>query len=107
MAKGAAGGVGWSDRLRYSPAVANIKSQIKRNRQNETRRQRNRRERSFLRTRVRRFSEALESGSREEAAEAYRVVARTLDKAASKGVIHRNKAANSKSRLARRLNKSA
>jgi small subunit ribosomal protein S20 len=94
-------------RLGYPPAVANIKSQIKRNRQNEVRRQRNRRERSSLRTRVRRFSEAIESGDRAEAAEAYRVAARAFDRAASKGVIHKNKAANSKSRLARRLNKPA
>jgi small subunit ribosomal protein S20 len=87
--------------------VANIKSQIKRNRQNEIRRQRNRRERSFLKTKLRRFSEALESGDRAQASEAYRAAARSLDKAASKGVIHKNKAANSKSRLAQRLNKSA
>ena len=87
--------------------MANIKSQIKRNRQNEIRRQRNRRERSFLKTKLRRFSEALESGDRAQATEAYRAAARSLDKAASNGVIHKNKAANSKSRLAQRLNKSA
>ncbi len=85
--------------------MANIKSQIKRNRQNEQRRQRNRSVRSFLKTKVKRFEESVESGDASAAQEAYRVVARELDKAASAGVVHRNKAANKKSRLARRLQK--
>lgn len=86
--------------------MANIKSQIKRNRQNEQRRQRNKSARSQLRTRVRRFEEALASGDRDTAEELYRSAARDLDKAAGKGIIHKNKAANKKARLAQRLNRS-
>ena len=84
--------------------MANIKSQIKRNRQNEERRRRNKGVRSLLKTRTRRFLEAVESGDGESAREAYESVAREYDKAAAKGVVHKNKAANQKSRLAKRLN---
>jgi small subunit ribosomal protein S20 len=85
-------------------AVANIKSQIKRNRQNEARRARNKSVRSFLKTKTKRFDEAVETGDAQAAQEAYRVAARELDKAAASGVIHKNKAANKKARLAKRLN---
>ncbi len=85
--------------------MANIKSQIKRNRQNESRRQRNRSERSFLRTKLKRVHEAVEAGDKPGAQDAYTRAARILDKAASKGVIHKNKAANQKARLAKRVNK--
>ena len=83
--------------------MANIKSQIKRNRQNELRRVRNKSARSALRTRVKRFLEATEQGDRDTAERLYREAAKALDQAASKGVIHKNAAANKKSRLARRL----
>ncbi|MGH2729142.1 MAG: 30S ribosomal protein S20 [Actinomycetota bacterium] len=83
--------------------MANIKSQIKRNRQNEARRQRNKSVRSTLRTRVKSFEQAVASGDKDAAQETYRAAARALDKAASKGVIHKNKAATKKSRLARKL----
>ncbi len=86
--------------------MANIKSQIKRNRQNERARVRNKSGRSFLKTKVKRFEEAIASGDDQAAREAYRVAARELDKAAGKGIIHRNKAGNRKSRLAKRLNSS-
>jgi small subunit ribosomal protein S20 len=84
--------------------MANIKSQIKRNRQNEERRRRNKSERSLLRTRVKQFEDALSSGDEGAAQQTYRAAARAFDKAVSKGVIHGNKAATKKSRLARRLN---
>jgi small subunit ribosomal protein S20 len=84
--------------------MANIKSQIKRNRQNEGRRVRNKGVRSFLKTKVKRFEQALSAGDRQGAEDAYRSAAQAFDQAASKGAIHRNKAANKKSRLARRLN---
>ena len=84
--------------------MANIKSQIKRNRQNEIRRAKNKAVRSALKTRVKRFEQAVESGDTETATEEYRVTAQALDKAAADGIIHKNKAANKKSRLARRLN---
>jgi small subunit ribosomal protein S20 len=83
--------------------MANIKSQIKRNRQNAARQMRNKSTRSYLKTKMKRFEGALAADDPAEATDAYRLVARELDRAASKGVIHRNKAANKKSRLARRL----
>ena len=84
--------------------MANIKSQIKRNRQSEVARQRNKAVRSFLKTKVKQVEEAAASGNSDEALDAYRVAARELDKAAAKGVIHKNKAARLKSKLAKRLN---
>ena len=84
--------------------MANIKSQIKRNRQNELRRQRNKATRSALRTRIKSFITVADAGDKEATAEAYREASRALDQAASKGIIHRNSAANKKSRLAKRLN---
>jgi small subunit ribosomal protein S20 len=84
--------------------VANIKSQIKRIRTNEIARQRNKSVRSSLRTAVRHFREAADTGDREQALTALQVASRQLDKAASKGVIHRNEAANKKSAMASRAN---
>lgn len=83
--------------------MANIKSQIKRNRQNELARARNKSARSFIKTKVKQFEEAVGAGDTEAATEAYKVAARELDRAASKGIIHKNKAANKKSRLAKKL----
>ena len=80
--------------------MANIKSQIKRVKTNEKRRQRNKSVRSSVRTAVRKFREAVEAGNTEEAATLQRAAARALDKAASKGVIHKNQAANRKSAMA-------
>jgi small subunit ribosomal protein S20 len=80
-------------------AVANIKSQKKRILTNEKARQRNKAVTSSLKTAVRRFREAAASGNVEQAQEYARVAARQLDKAASKGVIHRNQAANRKSAI--------
>jgi small subunit ribosomal protein S20 len=85
--------------------MANIKSQIKRNLQNERRRLRNKSVRSALRTHRRRVLEALDAGNTDATGEAYKRAARAYDKAASKGVIHPNNAANHKSRLARALNR--
>jgi len=82
--------------------VANIKSQIKRVKTNEKRRQRNKSVKSSVRTAVRRFREAVEAGENEKATELQRAAARALDKAASKGVIHKNQAANRKSALSKR-----
>jgi small subunit ribosomal protein S20 len=84
--------------------MANIKSQIKRNRQNEARNLRNKATRTQLKTYLKRFETAAESGDRDAAETAYRDVAKRLDKAATKGIIKANKAANKKSRLAKRLN---
>ncbi|MFI7427569.1 30S ribosomal protein S20 [Micromonospora sp. NPDC049836] len=83
--------------------MANIKSQIKRNRQNEKRRLRNKSVKSSLKTAIRKFNEAAEAGDTETAAVLMREAARKLDKAASKGVIHANQAANRKSAIAKRV----
>jgi len=90
--------------------VANIKSQIKRNRQNEAARLRNKSVKSSLKTAIRKFHEAAEAGDKAKAIEAQQAASRALDKAASKGVIHKNQAANRKSAIAARaaeLQKSA
>jgi small subunit ribosomal protein S20 len=85
--------------------VANIKSQQKRIKTNESARLRNKSVKSSLRTAVRAFREAADGGEKEKAAELLVATNRKLDKAASKGVIHKNQAANKKSALARALNK--
>jgi small subunit ribosomal protein S20 len=84
--------------------VANIKSQLKRIRTNEAARVRNKSVRSSLKTAVRRFREAADSGDRDAAVAALGTASRVLDKAASKGVIHANQAANKKSAMAQRVN---
>ena len=83
--------------------MANIKSQIKRNKQNEKAHQRNRAVKSELRTHVRKFREAVETGDVAAATSALQVASRKLDKAVSKGVIHKNQAANRKSAIAKKL----
>ncbi|MEZ5209623.1 MULTISPECIES: 30S ribosomal protein S20 [unclassified Gordonia (in: high G+C Gram-positive bacteria)] len=85
--------------------MANIKSQIKRNKTNEARRQRNQSVRSALRTAIRNFREAVAGGDKDKAAELLASTSRQLDKAASKGVIHKNQAANKKSAMAIAVNK--
>ncbi len=82
--------------------MANIKSQIKRNKQNEKRHERNKAVKTGLKTAVRKFREAAEAGDKEQAAELGRDAAKKLDKAASKGVIHKNQAANRKSAIAKK-----
>jgi len=82
--------------------VANIASQIKRNRQNERRRLRNKAVRSELRTRTKGALAAAEQGA-EAGTEQLRLAVKRIDKAAAKGVIHKNQAANRKSRLMRRI----
>ncbi|MGA4669639.1 30S ribosomal protein S20 [Propionibacteriaceae bacterium Y1923] len=80
--------------------MANIKSQMKRIKTNEKARLRNKAVKSELRTHVRNFREAVEAGETEKAQELAKVATRALDKAASKGVIHANQAANRKSAVA-------
>ncbi|HAD07032.1 MAG TPA: 30S ribosomal protein S20 [Anaerolineaceae bacterium] len=83
--------------------MANIKSQIKRNKQNEKRRLRNRFFRGAARKAVSKARLAIESGETPEAREAVILAVKALDKAAEKGVIHKNNAARRKSRLMKRL----
>ena len=82
--------------------MANIASQIKRNRQNERRRLRNKSVRSELRTRTKGAVLAAEAGS-EDRVDLLRLAVKRIDKAAAAGVIHKNQAANRKSRLMRRI----
>ena len=84
--------------------MANIKSQIKRNKTNEKARLRNRAVKSELKTYVRRTREAIAAGDKATATTALHEASRKLDKAVSKGVIHRNQAANRKSKLAAQVN---
>jgi small subunit ribosomal protein S20 len=82
--------------------VANIRSQIKRNRQNEKRRLRNKSVRSEMRSRTKGAVSAAEAGA-DDAAEQLRMAVKRIDKAAQKGVIHKNQAARRKSRLAKEI----
>jgi small subunit ribosomal protein S20 len=81
--------------------VANIKSQIKRNRTNEKARERNKAVKSSLKTAVRKFRNAADAGA-SDVAELAKEASRELDKAVSKGVIHKNQAANRKASIAKR-----
>ena len=83
--------------------MANIKSQIKRNRQNETRRVRNKAVRSEMRTRTKAAVTAAESGG--GSSDELLAAIKRIDKAAQKGVIHKNNAARQKSRLIKRIAK--
>ncbi|MGZ5400974.1 MAG: 30S ribosomal protein S20 [Nocardioides sp.] len=82
--------------------MANIKSQIKRNKQNEKAHERNKSVKTGLKSAVRKFREAAAAGDKDAAVAASRDAARKLDKAASKGVIHKNQAANRKSAMMKR-----
>lgn len=82
--------------------MANIKSQIKRNKQNEKRHERNKAVKSGLKTAIRKFNEAAESGDKDNAVALAADATKKLDKAASKGVIHKNQAANRKSSISKR-----
>ena len=87
--------------------MANIKSQIKRNKQNEKRRLRNKAARSEIKTRLKsavRVAET-EGADTETSVAALREAVKRLDKAAAKGIIHKNQASNRKGRLMRRINK--
>jgi small subunit ribosomal protein S20 len=84
--------------------VANIKSQIKRIKTNEARRQRNKSVKSSVKTAIRKFREAAAAGEKDKATELLQAASRQLDKAASKGVLHPNQAANKKSAMAKLAN---
>jgi small subunit ribosomal protein S20 len=80
--------------------VANIKSQIKRNKTNKAAEERNRSVKSELKTTVRQAREAIAAGDKDKAQAAVKVASRKIDKAVSKGVIHKNQGANRKSAIA-------
>lgn len=81
--------------------MANIKSQIKRNKTNAKAHERNKAVRSNVKTSIRRVHEAVEAGDAAAAQEAAKVANRELDRAVSKGVIHKNQAANRKSAVSK------
>lgn len=85
--------------------MANIKSQKKRILTNEKARRRNQAVRSAVRTEIRKFREAVAAGDKAAAEAQLRVASRALDKSVTKGVFHRNNAANKKSRMAKALHK--
>jgi small subunit ribosomal protein S20 len=82
--------------------VANIKSQLKRIKTNRAATERNKAIKSEFKTAIRKFREAADDGKTDEAKEALQVASVKLDKAVSKGVIHKNQAANKKSSMARK-----
>ncbi|MDQ0648591.1 ribosomal protein S20 [Microbacterium natoriense] len=88
---------------RKRPHVANIKSQIKRNKTNEKAHERNKAVKSELKTHVRAARAAVATGDKAAAEAALKTAARKLDKAVSKGVIHQNQAANRKSAIAKQV----
>jgi len=83
--------------------VANIKSQIKRNRQNQEAHERNKAVKSALKSAIRKFRSAADAGDVGKAQELAKAANRKLDKAASKGVIHKNQAANKKSAISKKV----
>ena len=83
--------------------MANIKSQMKRIKTNEKARLRNKSVKSSLKTAIRKYREAADSGDVAAASTLMRDASKALDKAASKGVIHANQAANRKSAMAKRV----
>lgn len=85
--------------------MANIASQIKRNRQNERERARNKAKHTALKTELKKFRTAVDAGDADAAAEQLRTAKRSLDKAASSGIVHANYAANKKSNMAKQLAK--
>jgi len=83
--------------------LPNITSAKKRARQSEVRRQHNKHIRSGMRTTVKSVVYAIEAGDKKAAAEAYKIAVPAIDSSVSKGIIHKNKAARSKSRLNARI----
>jgi small subunit ribosomal protein S20 len=94
------------NRLVHSVVVANIKSQIKRNRQNERRHERNKGVRSALKTEAKKVRTSVAEGDAEAARQRLLEASRSLDQAASNGVLHKRAAARRKSRLAKAVNAS-
>jgi small subunit ribosomal protein S20 len=84
--------------------MPNIKSAIKRDIKSKELRSKNRADRTQLKNVIKKFDKAVEDGNKEEAAENFKSAVKAVDKAAGKGLIHRNNAANKKSAMATKLN---
>ena len=87
--------------------MPNIKSASKRVQLAKVRNAKNKAEKSALKTTLKKFDAAVTEGDREAAATTYKVAVKSVDKAAAKGLIHKNKAAHKKSQLATKLNQMA
>lgn len=90
--------------VEFASVMANIKSQIKRIKQNEKAAQRNKGKRSALKTLITKFNKAVEDKNKDEAVKLFTTTSKSLDKAASAGVIHANRAAAKKSAFSKKLN---
>ena len=84
--------------------MPNIKSSAKRDALAKAANARNKAEKSALKTTLKKFDSAVVAGNNEETAGVYRVAVKAVDRAVSKGIIHKNNAAHKKSKLARRMN---
>ena len=85
--------------------MPNIKSAMKRDAKSKVENARNRARKTALRTVMKKFDAAVAEGNKEAAASTYKVAVKSVDRAAAKGLIHKNNAANKKSGLAAKLNK--
>lgn len=84
--------------------MPNIKSSAKRDQLQKAAREKNRAAKSALKTELKKFDAAVQAGNGEQAAESYNAAVKSVDKAASKGLIHKNNAARKKSAMAKKLN---
>ena len=84
--------------------MPNIKSSAKRDQLAKARNAKNKAQKSALKTAVKKFQAAVDAGNKETAQTTYKAAVRAMDKAAGKNLIHRNNAANKKSKMARKLN---
>ena len=84
--------------------MANIKSSLKRIRLQEKFAARNKSKRTLMKTNIKKFDAAVSEGDREKVESAFKVAAKTVDRAATKGLIHKNKAARRKSAMAKKIN---
>lgn len=84
--------------------MANIKSSAKRDEKSKELRAKNRADKTEMKTNMKKFDAAVAEGNREEAANAYRVAVKSVDRAAGKGLLHKNNAAHKKSAMAQKLN---
>lgn len=84
--------------------MANIKSSAKRDEKSKELRAKNRADKTEMKTKLKKFDAAVAEGNRDEAANAYKVAVQSVDRAAGKGLLHKNNAAHKKSSMAQKLN---
>ena len=84
--------------------MANIKSSAKRDEKSKELQAKNKADKTELKTMIKKFDAAITEGNKEKAADAYKVAVKTVDRAAGKGLLHKNNAAHTKSAMAQKLN---